>query len=241
MKLFRKIYAGLLLGVVTLSGCEAGLVYEDVPESIYTEVGLSDCTLQARELFQDKIYAPNWGKWVPNYLSTTVIGQLKGDKGKITWTNKSASAVTINGITVQPGEEHVFESTLTTEELSDAPEGKLYVINIYSPSIAEHSTPNGDYYFDASKFSGDFELVTPNELNRSTKVLLPVRPNETIVTFTLVYDYNCIVTPQDGAPKLGIPADFTVPRRYLVTNESRLPAGVEKSKRLYEVRVTFLP
>lgn len=241
MKLFRKIYAGLLLGVVTLSGCEAGLVYEDVPESIYTEVGVSECVVLARELFQDKIYAPNWGKWVPNYLSTVATGQLKGSANTINWTNKSVSAVTINGITVNPGETHEFKSYETTEDLAGAPDGKLYIFNIYSPSRVEHSTPNGDYYFDASKFSGDFELVSPNELNRSTKVIIPVRENEMIVTFTLVYDYNCVVTPQDGAPKLGIPGDFTAPRRYMVTNESRLPAGVERSRRLYEVRVTFLP
>ena len=48
-------------------------------------------------------------------------------------------------------------------------------------------------------------------------------------------------TPQNGAPKLGAPGDYSEPRQYLVKNNMRRPAGVPQSMRLYEIRVVVLP
>lgn len=94
--------------------------------------------------------------------------------------------------------------------------------------------------FDGSKFSGDFELVNPVD-NRSQYVVLPVRKNEIIGELYLVSYSVCTVEPVGDSPKLGMPGDFTKPRRYLVKNIAHRPAGVEQHQRMYEVRVTFLP
>ena len=49
----------------------------------------------------------------------------------------------------------------------------------------------------------------------------------------------CYVKSVDGAPELGKPGDFSVPRRYIVENENDRP-GKGKRQRLYEVRVQLL-
>lgn len=238
MKILNKLYA-VALGALLLTGCQTGLEYEEVPESIYNNVNLAGnlCNVKARQLFENQIYATNWNKWVPDYISTVTIGNYQSGKD---WTNETSAAVTLNGITVAPGETVQLKNSLTKEDLAAAPEGTLYVVNLYADSEATYDTPNKGYLFDASKFSGDFELVNPTD-GRSQQIILPVRKNEVIVEMLLSQEYNCKVKPQDGAPELGKPGDFTAPRRYLVVNESRRPDGQPAAQRLYEVRITFLP
>lgn len=237
MKLLKKIYLSLL-GIFLLTGCQAGLEYEEVPESIYSEVGLGAelFTIKSREWFKDQIYAEKWNKWVDNYISHVTIGTGTGTK----WTNNTGQTVTVGDIEVAPGKEVTLKGNIVTEELAGAPDGKLYVVNIYALSRVTHSTPTNFYYFDGSKFSGDFTLVNPTN-NRSRNIILPTRKNELVAEMSLTQFYNCTVYPQDSAPILGAPGDFTQSPRYLVVNESRLPAGVERAKRLYELRITFLP
>lgn len=239
MKILNKLFLGTL-SLFFLAGCQAGLVYDEVPESIYNDVDLTSnyCNVKARELFENQIYAINWEKWVEGYINTVTIGNYQGDG--LEWTNNSSSSVEIDGVSVAPGETVLVKNSMTTETLESAPEGTLYVLNIYADSQATYSTPNKGYMFDGSKFSGEFELVDPED-NRSQQITLPVRQNEVIVEFLLSQDWNCEVTPQGDAPKLGVPGDFTKPRQYLVTNISRRPDGQEAAKRLYEVRITFLP
>ncbi len=129
---------------------------------------------------------------------------------------------------------------LVIEEDANLPEGKLYVINVELNNHATYKTSNKGYLFDGSKFTGSFELISPSD-NRSEEVKLPVRKNEIIGEMYLVSTVHCIVEPQGDAPKLGIPADFSKPHRYLVKNVSYLPKGVERFTRMYEVRVTFKP
>lgn len=241
MKLFNKLYA-IVLGTMFLAGCQAGLEYEDVPESIYNEVGLSSnlCNVKTSILFPEgTMYAKNWNKWAGAYISTVTIGNYQGDGGE--WKNETSSAVTVDGRAVNPGESIKLKNSMTTESLATAPEGTLYVLNIYADSKAIHSTPNKGYEFDASKLSGEFSLINPVN-GRSQNVLIPVNQKEQVlVEFLLIQIYNNKVTPIDGAPTLGEPGDYTVPRRYLVTNTSRLPGGMSPKERLYEVRITFLP
>lgn len=239
MKLLNKLYA-ISLGLLLLNSCQAGLEYEEVPESIYSDVNLAGnlCNIKARELFEDQIFAPSWNKWVPNYISTVTIGNYQSEKE---WTNTTSASVTVNGVAVAPGNKIKLKNSLTTEALASAPGGTLHVVNLFADSKATYSTSNKGYLFDASKFSGDFTLVAPVVDGRSEKVILPVRKNEVIVELLLSQEYNCKVYPQDNAPEMGKPGDFTQPHKYLVINESRLPKGVERAQRLYEVRITFLP
>lgn len=237
MKILNKLYA-VALGTLLLTSCQAGLEYEDVPESIYNDVSLTGslCNVKARELFENKIYAINWNKWVDNYISTITIGNYQTGKD---WTNTTSAPIQLNGVTVAPGATVNLRNSLTKETLTTAPEGNLYVVNLFADSRGTYSTPNKGYLFDASKFSGDFQLVNPTNA-RSQQVILPVKKNEVIVEMLLSQEYNCKVRAQDGAPELGKPGDFTQPRRYLVVNESRRPDG-QQAQRLYEVRITFLP
>ena len=51
-KLLNKICIGaaVLCSASVISSCTAGLTYEEAPESVYSEVGVSKIELKAREL-----------------------------------------------------------------------------------------------------------------------------------------------------------------------------------------------
>lgn len=235
-KLLKKLYAGvtLLSAVWFLSSCEQGLVYEEAPESTYSQVEATRMDVRSRELFENQIYAVNWGQWIDNYINTQFIGDTNGS-----WTNNTGVAVTLsNGQVVQPGE----KVTGSITEVSDpaGPNGKIYVMTAYVKDKATYKTANKGFLFDGTKFTGDFTLVNPVD-NRSESVTLPVRENEVIVELVLVNQFDCVVEPQGGAPELGKPGNFSQPYRYLVKNIAYLPAGVSQYTRLYEVRVVFYP
>ena len=220
MKL-NKLFKNLCLGLVMLSGasftsCEADLTYEEAPESVYSDVALTATpfTLRAREWFQGQIYAVNWNKWADNYINTQAIS---------------------------------WEAKLTTESNSDAPDGTLSVINVKANTKVTYKTQNKGYLFVGSKFSGNYEFVEPTTTTiagtRETtaqQVILPVRQNEVIGELNVSNPYDNVVERVNGAPELGVPADFSKPARYLVKNIAYRPAGVPQVTRLYEVRVTFV-
>lgn len=243
-RIFNKVFGGAVLLGVTLAftNCEAGLTYDEAPESQYTKAEVSAVTISARELFQDqKIYAVNWERWVDNYINTTTIGGTADLKYK----NTSGNVVTLNdGTKVQPGETVTVKSTRTEEPCEEAPDGKLYVFNVYAVDRATYSTANKGYLFVGSKFSGDFELVNPNN-GRAQQVILPIRKNELIGAFTLPSDgttYDCVVETVGESPRLGQPGDFTKANlRYIVKNIAYRPAGVPQTQKMYEIRITFLP
>lgn len=60
---------------------------------------------------------------------------------------------------------------ITEENNTEAPGGKLYVLNVIAADYATYQTANKGYLFDGSKFSGDFKLENPTN-NRSEKVKL---------------------------------------------------------------------
>lgn len=235
-KLLNRIYFGsALLGIIwAFSSCDKGLTFEEAPESTYSEVSASRIDVRARELFENKIFAVNWGMWVENYLNTQAIG-ASGDS----WKNSTGATVTLsNGEKVEPGA--TVTGSIKEESNADAPGGKLFVITAYVKDHAKYKTANKGFLFDGSKFSGDFILDSPTN-NRSEYVTLPVRKNEIIVELVLVNVYDCVVEPVNGAPALGKPGDFTNPQRYLVKNIAYRPKGVQQYTRLYEVRVIFYP
>lgn len=235
-KYFRYIYAGtiLLCAISLMTNCERGLTFEEAPESTYSVVEATRLDVRSRELFENKIYAVNWGKWVENYINTQEIGNSSGS-----WTNTTGAAVTLsNGEVIQPGQ--TVNGSITEENNSDAPDGKLYVITAYVKDRITYATANKGYLFDSSKFSGDFQLVNPTD-NRSTNVILPVKKNEIICELVLSNVYDCVVEPLAGAPELGKPNDFSEPHRYLVKNIAYRPSGVKQYTRMYEVRIVFYP
>lgn len=243
MKILDKLYA-FALGSLLLTGCEAGVVYEDVPESIYENVELSAdlATITSRELFKDKVYALGWSKWVPDYLAVSTIGNYQKEAD---YTNKGTAAITILGQTVAPGATVKVKNQMTIVDDASAPEGKLYVLDLLADRIARYATPSNNYVFDASKFSGDFQLVDdqgkPVTQTRSVYIKMPVKEKEIVIAL-LQSDVNtCKVEPINGAPTLGIPGDYTNPQKYLVTNITRRPDGKPAKTRMYEIRLHLLP
>ncbi len=159
-KLLNKIYIGaaVLYSASVISSCTAGLTYEEAPESVYSEVGVSKIDLKARELFNDKIYAINWNKWVDNYIDTRLIGS----SDVFTWVNRTGAPYTMPDGTVVPvGGSIKVEGSEAIESDSNAPDGKVYVLNVYAASNVQYETANKGFLFDGSKFSGDYELVNP--------------------------------------------------------------------------------
>lgn len=216
MKFLKKVnnlYIGFaILCCLSLVSCEAGLTYDEAPESIYSEVGVNSGTpfiVRARELFPNQVWAKNWNKYAENYMNTQ----------QISW-----------------------EATLSEESNENAPGGILYVIHVKANTRVTYKTQNKGYLFDGNKFSGDFRLGEEDTDNAgmSQRINLPVRTNEVIGELILSDVYNCVVERVDGAPELGVPADFTKASRYLVKNICYRPAGVPQATRLYEVRITFV-
>lgn len=240
ISILKKLFFGLavLCGVAGMTGCKAGLTYEDAPESYYSEVGVSTFTIRSRHLFENQIWGINYNKWVETALYTVVVG----GGSEIQWVNKTDTDYTLlDGTIVAPGDTVSLSGTKTDESDPNAPDGIVTVLHSYVLPEATYTTDNKGFVFDGSKFSGEFELVDPTD-NQSQSVNLPINPSELICDFTLVDYAACTVEPQDDAPALGIPGDYTVSRRYLVrNNRTHRPAGVEEYRRLYEVRLTFLP
>lgn len=243
MKIVNKILYAVGLPLL-LAGCEAGVVYEEVPESIYNNVELSSdlCNVTSRYLFTDKIYAVNWERPVENYMAVSTIGKYQKEAD---YTNTTSSAVTVLGKTVAPGETVKVKNSMEVVDEASAPDGKLYVLNILADSKAVYKTANNGYVFQRGKFSGDFELTdaggTPTDAETSEYVKLPVNQQEVVVYLILSDESACNVTRIGDAPELGSPQDFTKPHRYLVTNRTRRPDGQPAAQRLYEIRMVFLP
>lgn len=62
MKL-KNIVLALTLGLTSLSGCQSGIVWDEVPESAYSELGLGSGYMRnrPRELFKNKVWQINYG------------------------------------------------------------------------------------------------------------------------------------------------------------------------------------
>lgn len=237
----KKAYVGLFLMLAALgtTSCQSGLTYEEVPESYYTEVGLNSCTVMSRYLFEDCIYAKNFGKYT-TYVAQSTFGTERE------WTNETGSNYTLaDGRVVAPGEKIKLTSgvgSMTTRDDNNAPEGKVYVMTYYVPKTVTYNTANNGYLFDQSKLPSGFNCVDP-ENGMSVKTTADVDIKQLVVTMQAKQWYGdaSTFTPQNGAPKLGAPGDYSEPRQYLVKNNMRRPAGVPQSMRLYEIRIVVLP
>lgn len=237
----KKAYVGLFLMLAALgtTSCQSGLTYEEVPESYYTDVNLSSCTVLSRYLFEDCIYAKNFGTYT-TYISQSSFGAERE------WTNESGSSYTLaDGSVVAPGEKVVLKSgvaNMTTRDDNNAPEGKIYVMTYYVPKTVTYTTANKGYLFDQSKLPSGFKCEEPTD-GMSEKATAAVDIKQLVVTMQTKQWYGdaCTFTPVNGAPKLGAPGDYSEPRQYLVKNNMRRPAGVPQSMRIYEIRIVVLP
>ena len=215
MKIF-KILALAALMVIPFTSCQMGIEFEEVPESIYNEVGLSSdpALVEARELMKDKVCQVNFnGQPYIDYIART----------------------------------RNIEVAESIEEVEDAsaPEGILYRLNIKVPATVTYDSPNKGNLFIASKFEGDAVVpqfsspYTVNGITGYTKATYPMDLSKLVLLLNLK-DYNaCSVVPQNGAPTLGAPGDYSKPQRYMVVNENKRPDGSGQRKRLYELVITI--
>ena len=242
LKNIKNICAGLavLLAAATTTSCQTGLHYEDVPEEYYSDVSLQGATLATRYLFTDCVYAKNFDKY------TTYIAQTSLSTSSREWTNETGSNYTLkDGTVIAPGETATISfgvGAMTTRDDSSAPDGKVYVITFYLPNTVTYSTANKGYLFDLTKYTGSdkFELVNPNN-GMAEQVSTTTDLTHLVLALVPTQNYDCKVTPLDGAPALGTPGDYTQPRQYLVKNDMRRPSGVQQAQRLYEVEFVKLP
>ena len=215
--MFNKLCVGLaMLCGLSFTSCEQGLTYEEAPESYYTEVSLGSTPfyLRSRKLFPDMVYGVNWKQWAPNYVYTAQIS---------------------------------YATSMSEESDANAPGGKLYVVNVKANTKATFKTQNKGFLFVGSKFTGTYQFnnattttIGGKSETTAQEVVLPVDETEVIGELVLTNPYDCVVERVDGAPQLGVPADFSSHKaRYLVKNICYRPAGVEQVTRLYEVRITF--
>lgn len=241
-KKIRNIHVGLLLlltSSILTTSCYSGLVYEDVPEGYYTDVDLVLCSVSSRYLFENCIYAKNYGEYT-TFIAETSFPPVE------TWTNKTNSNYTlVNNRIVKPGETVTLESgvsNITTRKDPNAPNGKVYVVNYYITPEVTYSTPNKGFLFDSVKMPPGFTLINSTD-GRAIQVKAKINLKQLVVAMqTGVRDGDaCVFEPQKDAPRLGIPGDFSKPRQYMVYNNMRRPDGVPQAKRLYEINIIVLP
>lgn len=235
------------LCMAALASCTSGIVYDEVPESVYSDVelGAGLAKIRVRELFTNKVWQVNHndgkGQWLEEFLAQTQISQGYQD-GK-DYINNTGSDVTIMGQVLKPGEKMFVQNTL--EEVADnsAPDGKKYIAYLFSPTKVTYSTPNKGHLFVESAFAN--ESVKPIMVEEVVEgkfrsIILPVRQNALVIEFILANQYASSVEPINGAPALGTPGDYTKPQQYMVINTAFRPTDAPEYKRLYELRVQLL-
>ena len=243
----RNISAGLLLVLASTmaTSCQLGIEREPAPEEYYTDVDLYTSLVYSRYLFTDCVYGKNYGKY------TTYIAQTSLQASSVQWTNNTGAdyTVSVNGepqviangqtVTIPNG-----TNNISTRDDASAPDGKVYVLTYYLLPKVTYSTANKGFLFDLNKYTGSdhFELVN-GEDGKAEKVIGDVNPKQLVIS--LVPDSyqgtDMTLTPVNGAPALGTPADYSVPRQYMLKNEFYRPDGVPQAQRLYEVQVVMLP
>lgn len=244
----KTIFCLMSLFVLALSGCQSGIVYDEVPESVYSNVDLGTgyAKVRVRDLFHQKVWQVNHnngkGQWLEEYLAQTQIGDgyLNGKE----YINNTGKDVTILGETLKPGDKKMVQNKLEMVDDASAPEGKRYIAHIFAPTKVTYETPNKGHLFVKKAFDGEqiqplaFEEEVEEGMYR--KVTMAVRPEALVMEFILSDLYACKVEPVDGAPVLGTPGDYTVPQKYLVTNTTFRPEGAPEYSRLYEIQVHLL-
>lgn len=243
----KSILFAITLGITTLSGCQSGIVWDEVPESVYSnlEMGTGLVRNRPRELFTNKVWQVNHnngkGQWLENYIAMTLLDVFENG---MEYTNNTGSNVTILEKVLAPGEKMSVKNTLEIVDDSSAPEGKKYIAHIFSFDKIKFHTPNKGHLFVKSAF--DNEAVKPVAFVEEIQdgkfryVVMPLKQKEMVLEFIMSDTYAFKVEPVNGAPKLGTPGDYTKPQQYMVINTAFRPEGVPEYKRLYEVQVHVL-
>lgn len=243
----KSILFAITLGITTLSGCQSGIVWDEVPESVYSnlELGTGLVRNRPRELFTNKVWQVNHndgkGQWLENYIAMSLLDVFENG---MEYTNNTGSNVIILGKVLAPGEKTTVKNTLEIVDDNAAPEGKKYIVHMFTFDKVKFHTPNKGHLFVKTAF--DNETVKPIAFVEEVQegkfryVVMPIKQKEMVLEFIMSDVYAFKVEPVNGAPKLGTPSDYTKPQQYMVTNTALRPEGAPEYKRLYEVQVHVL-
>lgn len=244
----KTIFCVMSLFALVLSSCQSGIVYDEVPESVYSNVdlGAGYAKVRVRDLFHQKVWQVNHnngkGQWLEEYLATAQIGDgyMNGQE----YTNNTGKDVNILGETLKPGEKMMVKNKLEIVNDASAPEGKRYIVHIFAPTTVTYETPNKGHLFVKKAFEGEavqpLEFIEEVQEGMYRQIVMAVRQEALVMEFIMSDLYACKVEPVDGAPKLGTPGDYTKPQKYLVTNTAYRPEGAPEYSRLYEIQVHLL-
>ena len=247
MKIKNLIFT-FVLGITVLSGCQSGIVWDEVPESVYSNLELAGSMVRSRprELFVNKVWQVNHndgkGQWLEKYLARSVMDAIENG---IEYTNNTGASMMILNKSLAVGETMTVNNIKEIVDDSSAPEGEKHIIHVFLLDKVEYITPNKGHLFVKTAF--DTENVKPSAYYEEVQegmfrsVIMPVKINEMVLEFILDDQGACRVDPVNGAPKLGTPGDFSQPCQYLVTNTALRPDGASEYKRLYEIQVHVLP
>ena len=250
----KSILFAITFAITALYGCQSGIVWDEVPESVYSELDMGTGLVRnrPRELFVNKVWQINHndgkGQWLENYIARSLLNSFENG---MEYVNNTGSNITILDKTLAPGEKMTIKNTLEIVDDSSAPEGKKYIAHIFSFDKVGYHTPNKGHAFIQSAFDnetikpyGYFEKIESDAKSAKEDmyryVVMPVKQNEMVLEFIMKDIYACRVDPVNGAPNLGTPGDYTKPQQYMVTNIAIRPEGAPEYKRLYEVQVHLL-
>lgn len=246
MKIKNLLFA-FTVGVTALTSCQSGIVWDEVPEDVYSNLELSGAMVRnrPRELFVNKVWQVNHndgkGQWLEYYLSQSFFNAIENG---IEYTNNTGAPVTILDKTLAVGETMTVKNTKEIVDDSSAPEGKKHIIHVFTLDKVKHITPNKGHLFVQSAFDAEstkpYAYYEEIQEGKFRSVIMPVKVNELVLEILLDDSEGCRVDPVNGAPKLGAPGDFTQPRQYMVTNIAIRPEGAKEYKRLYEIQVHVL-
>lgn len=223
MRIYKLSFGLSLIVLLALQSCSKGIVDDEVPAEYKSALHINGVYAHARELFYNKLQGVNYeGAPLQNYVQQ--VTALAGAAGSL-----SGDAII----------EKVPEEGLPGNELW------RYTINL--ADSATYTAPNLGWVFVKSEFDKDNTMnpafIDLDENGHCSSVKLPVDIKRLVVSFAFAGDYaevynNEVAENIDGAPRLGVPGDFSVPRRYLIQNKWKMDDGT-RMQRVVEIRVQF--
>lgn len=222
MKTYKLIW-GLFSVLFVLQGCTKGVVDDEVPEEYRSALNIAYLYGNARELFYNKMCGLNYADApLQNYI-------------------QQVSAL-------EDGEDYMDVSAVLEKVNEEGvPGNELWRITVNIEDSVVYETPNNGWMFVKAEFDKDNTMnpafIDLDENGRCRKIKLPVDIKRFVIGLEFDGDYNeyynnevaeCI----NGAPKLGVPGDFSEPRRYLIQNKWEMDDGT-RMQRVVEIRVQY--
>lgn len=103
----KSILFAITLAITALYGCQSGIVWDEVPESVYSELDMGTGLVRnrPRELFVNKVWQINHndgkGQWLENYIARSLLNSFENG---MEYVNNTGSNITILDKTLAPGE-----------------------------------------------------------------------------------------------------------------------------------------